>query len=181
MAATELILVRHGQTAANANHIIAGWTDVPLTERGRKQAMGIRSPLRQFDVDTVWSSDLVRAMDTGEIAWGTAQTDARIRELHFGELEGQCWKDLDGEQLHALKDFRNFEAPGGESITEFADRIHAFVDELSAGRHLVFTHGGVMRLLLHDLGVDSFVGNCAVVHVNWSTRRIHSHREGAFS
>jgi 2,3-bisphosphoglycerate-dependent phosphoglycerate mutase len=181
MTTTELILVRHGQTAANANHIIAGWTDVPLTERGKKQAAGIRSPLEQYAVDTVWSSDLVRTIDTGALAWGDTTTDPRIRELNFGDLEGQCWRDLESEHLLALKDFKRFEAPGGESITEFAERVHGFVDHLSAGRHLVFTHGGVMRLLLHDLGFDTFVGNCAVIHVNWTTRRIQSHREGSFS
>lgn len=175
---TELLLVRHGQTTANASHLIAGWTDVPLTEVGQEQARGIRAPLQDFEVDAVWSSDLIRTVDTGQLAWGEAVQDARIRELNFGELEGVCWKDLPERTLHSIRDFATFHAPGGESMKQFLDRTHDFVNGLPAGRHLVFTHGGVMRLLLHDLGLDTFVGNCAIVRVDWTARRILWRRDG---
>lgn len=173
---TELILVRHGETHANATHTIAGWTDVALTTRGQKQASAIRGTLARHAVDAVWSSDLIRTVHTGQLAWGEPEPDARIRELNFGELEGVSWKELPAEMLESIRDFERFRAPGGESMKEFLERIHDFVGSLPTGRHLVFTHGGVMRLLLHDLGIDHFVGNCAVVHVDWTAQRLLSER-----
>ena len=51
-------------------------------------------------------------------------------------------------------------------------RIHEFVDDLAVGEHLLFTHGGVIRLLLHDLGIRRFLGNCAIVVVDWDKKEI---------
>jgi probable phosphoglycerate mutase len=177
----EITLVRHGQTAANASRLLAGWTDVPLTELGREQALRLRPATEALEVDQVWSSDLVRAVETAKLSRGPAVLDARVRELHFGDFEGRPWEELPPDSIAGLRDFREFRAPGGESIHEFRDRVHDFVASLESGRHLVYCHGGVMRLLLDELGVKTFVGNCAMYRLDWSAQRILSFIEGEHS
>jgi probable phosphoglycerate mutase len=168
----ELWLVRHGQTTANASGILSGWLDVPLTELGEAQARLASRHLAGLAFDGVWSSDLSRAVATARLAWGEAAADHRLRELHFGELEGRQWGELGGDREAALLEFKRFSAPGGEDLDRLRDRVHGFVGGLVPGRHLVFTHGGVIRLLTRDLGQDRFLPNGGTAVLDWTARRL---------
>jgi probable phosphoglycerate mutase len=106
---------------------------------------------------TVCSSDLRRAVETARLACGEPVLDARIRELDFGTLEGLTWSDLSRKVQDALVDFDAFEAPGGETIAGMRGRVFDFLSGLEPGDHLVFTHGGVIRLLMRTNGVDRAV------------------------
>jgi 2,3-bisphosphoglycerate-dependent phosphoglycerate mutase len=168
----ELWLVRHGQTTANADGILSGWLDVPLTELGEAQARFAARHLVGIRFDGVWSSDLARALATARIAWGEPIPDRRLRELHFGELEGRKWGELGGDLEAALLEFRRFRAPGGEDLEMLRERVHGFLGGLTPGRHLIFTHGGVVRLLTRDLGQDRFLPNGCTAILDWSGRRL---------
>ena len=85
-------------------------------------------------------------------------TDTRLRELDFGELEGAAWNQLSPTQRQSLTDFDQFVAPGGESVTELKARVHAFLSDLDTGRHVIVTHGGVIRLICRELGKDQHIG-----------------------
>lgn len=171
-----LHLVRHGETTANAAQLIAGWTDVPLTEKGVRQATRL-APLLQHDgYDAVWSSDLTRAAETARLAGFSPTLDARVRELHFGDLEGAPWQSVIEQYSAKFSDFASFAAPNGERVADMRDRILGFVDQLGTGRHAVFCHGGVIRVLLGELGEHRFVGNCAVIDLDWGARRILGER-----
>jgi probable phosphoglycerate mutase len=91
----ELWLVRHGETAASRDGTLAGWINVPLTERGLDQARAIRPVLEGENFTAVWSSDLDRAVTTARLAWGEPRVEPRLREINFGELEGRGWKTLE--------------------------------------------------------------------------------------
>jgi len=171
-SALELWLVRHGQTTANVAGLLSGWLDVPLTEQGRTQARLAAQRLAGRRFDGVWSSDLERAVATARLAWGEPVADRRLREIHFGELEGRRWGDLGGDREAALLEFLRFRAPGGESIEDLRERVLGFIGELAPGRHLVFSHGGVIRLLTCDLGEDRFLGNGGIAVIDWSGRRL---------
>jgi probable phosphoglycerate mutase len=168
----ELWLVRHGETIRSAQRQIAGWFNTPLTATGEDQARALRSVLDGHGFDGVWSSDLARAIVTARLAWGEPRQDRRLRELNFGELEGADYHVLRQPEYRKIVDFRDFAAPGGESMPELRARVQDFVGELPAGRHLVFTHGGVIRLLTQDLGVDRFLPTGALAAVDWSHRRL---------
>jgi 2,3-bisphosphoglycerate-dependent phosphoglycerate mutase len=149
-----LWLVRHGATDWSDAGRLTGWRDIPLNDVGRRQAQLLRRRLRSTPFDGIWSSDLSRAMDTADLAVGGARADERLRELDFGELEGRTWDQCSPEVQAELVSFDCFEARGGESVFELRSRIFAFTDTLSDGKHLVFTHGGVIRVLLRLMGRD---------------------------
>ncbi|HUL76111.1 MAG TPA: histidine phosphatase family protein [Vicinamibacteria bacterium] len=174
----ELWLVRHGETEASRGRSLAGWSDVPLTERGEEQATALRPILAGERFDGVWSSDLRRAVATARLAWGEPRQDERLREMSFGSLEGQPWESLDPSLQEGIARFENFAAPGGESFSCLRSRVFAFVEGLRPGRHLVFTHGGVLRVLSRETGEDQFVPTGTLLVVDWEGRRLVSRRDG---
>lgn len=174
----ELWLVRHGETPASLGRKLAGHSDVPLTERGEGQARALRLVLAAGSFDGVWSSDLARALRTARLAWGEPRLDARLREMSFGSLEGQDYDAIDPRWQQALVRFEGFAAPGGETFAELRARVFAFLAELPAGRHLVFTHGGVVRLLSREVGEDYFVPTGSLLVLDWSGRRLLRRTDG---
>jgi len=168
----EIWLVRHGQTTYTASGKLAGWSDPPLSDRGRAEAAAVRPVLEGRAFDSVWSSDLDRTVTTSRLAWGEPRTDRRLREIDFGDNEGRSYDRLDRDWAAGFMEFRDFEIPNGESYLQFRDRIRGFVDDLTAGRHLLFVHGGVIRILTQDLGLDRFVNTGSVVALDWSAHRL---------
>jgi probable phosphoglycerate mutase len=175
----ELWLVRHGETTYNAARRIAGWCDPPLTELGRNQATSVGPLLDGTTFDSVWSSDLRRAVETSRLAWGEATPDRRLRECNFGAYEGMPFDEVDATDARVFMGFRDFDMPDGDSHESFLARIGGFVDELPPGRHLLFVHGGVIRILTQDLGVDRFVPTGSVVGVDWTNRQLLFLKESA--
>lgn len=169
----ELWLVRHGESEFSAEKRVAGWSDPPLTERGRRQAEALHEVVNGLEFSGVWSSDLVRSLETARLAWGEPQVDRRLRECHFGSLEGSTYEDADSVYGEVFHHFRGFEAPpGGESHTAFRGRVVGFVDGLEAGRHLLVVHGGVIRVLSQDLGVDRFLATGSLLVLDWGAPRV---------
>jgi probable phosphoglycerate mutase len=172
----ELWLVRHGETQASRDGTLAGWVDVPLTECGCEQARSVRPLLAGERFAGVWSSDLQRAVTTARLAWGDARTDARLREINFGALEGREWRTLDPVYKRGLIEFNGFHPPDGETLDAVRARVSAFLGELSPGKHLLFTHGGVIRMITRQAGDDEFVPTATVVALDWTKRRVLSKR-----
>ena len=167
--AVTLWLVRHGATAWSETGRVCGWTDVPLSAAGRGQAQLFQPRLQGLAFDGVWTSDLVRASEFARLAFGDATPDTSLRELDFGELEGRTWHDLEQPIRDALLRFDGFVAPGGESVAAFENRVVGFLSGLTPGEHLVFTHGGVVRLLTRLLGVASSPVPGELTVLEWAT------------
>jgi broad specificity phosphatase PhoE len=87
-----LLLVRHGETAANVDGLLLGRADPPLTERGHAQAHAVAAGLPR--PDRVISSPLRRARDTAAVFDRPVEVDARWTELDYGELDGQPASEL---------------------------------------------------------------------------------------
>jgi probable phosphoglycerate mutase len=116
-------------------------------------------------VETVWSSDLRRAVETARLVAGEPAIDARLRELDFGDLEGLKWDECARSQRDALRRFEGFIAPGGESVEQLRKRVHAFLTEIQMGIHLLVTHGGVIRLLMRERGDARTVSPAGLVEL----------------
>lgn len=165
-------LVRHGETQWNAEHRFQGVTDIPLTDRGREQAKELAERIGDRHFDTIWSSDLVRAVETANIVFGPPRIDTRLRELDFGDIDGLTWSDLSDEVREALLAFQGFEAPNGETVAEMFVRVGSFMDDLQSGDHVAVTHGGVVRMISELCGLPAFPGHCEVTVVDWSRRKV---------
>lgn len=170
---SEFWLVRHGQTTWNLEGRLTSWTDVPLTPLGEQQARALAGWLGQERFDGVLASDLQRAVHTARLAYGEPQARLlELRELEFGALEGLRWAELPEVHKNALLAFEGFQAPGGESTAALRARVYKVLEGLAPGRYLVFTHGGVLRMLLRDFGQDRFLPPCAVLGLDWAHKRV---------
>ncbi len=158
--------MRHGETLWNREGKLLGWTDLPLTPEGEAQARvlkGLLPPLPAF------SSDLVRALRTAELAGFRPEVTRALREIYFGALEGALWEALEPAYKEALLRFQGFHPPGGESLESFQERVFRFLEGLKAPA-LLFTHGGVVQAALRALGADGLVPPGSVLVVDWPRR-----------
>lgn len=168
MSNGKLLLVRHGQTAANIDQVWHGHTDTPLTELGRQQAERLGAYFHNYlpEVHAVYSSPLQRARITAE-AIATAcghqvRLDARLMEFGAGEHEGKSFIELSGDDgfVRRMIADEHHRAPGGESRNEVTLRFVAAVEEFREnhpGENLVVvSHGlAIAFALSHWIDRDS--------------------------
>lgn len=180
-----IYIVRHGETNANVNGYLQGWTNDPLNENGQKLAVITGQRMKGIKFDCCISSPLIRAVETAEIILRESdnnipiQLDDRIKEVHMGDWERKKFRpgerEVDEEQIKlfftdAIR-FRGF--PGGENMSQVCHRTQEFLIELTSrddGKtYLVTTHGFALRAMLnylYDNPFDFWHGhvpyNCAV-------------------
>ncbi|HYF00177.1 MAG TPA: histidine phosphatase family protein, partial [Planctomycetota bacterium] len=126
-----LYLVRHGQTAWNELGRAQGHTDIPLDERGRRQAQALGEAFRRLPLDRILTSDLARAYQTAEaVAHATGvslEVRPELRERGFGEWEGSPFADVGAWILaRAQSDgipFLECRPPGGEAFADVWTRL----------------------------------------------------------
>ncbi|MGB6986131.1 MAG: histidine phosphatase family protein [Candidatus Aquilonibacter sp.] len=164
----ELFLVRHGETAWNAERRFQGRSNVSLSERGRAQAAAIGAALSSIPFSHAYSSDLQRAMETaGAIAADrnlTVDTDARLREFDFGQWEGLTWTEIVARwpeyNTRMPVQARLYEPVGGETFTHVVARVRAFLDDLftrvTEGHTLIVTHAGALHAAMDVLAPQGF-------------------------
>ena len=96
--ATDILIIRHGQTAWNKKKRLQGHSDIPLNEEGRLQALTLAKTLQIEPLDVIFSSDLQRARQTAnEIARYhqlTVHTDQALRERCYGICEGMMSDEI---------------------------------------------------------------------------------------
>lgn len=159
MNETHFIVVRHGETAWNAEMRIQGHLDSPLNEEGLAQALLLGERLATEPFDHFYCSDLGRVLQTVQplLHRGGRRPvpTARLRERNLGVFQGHTGAEC---QRHWPQDYARFHArdpdhamPGGESIRQLYARVSGFFDEMAAAhagqRVLAVTHGGVLDAL----------------------------------
>ncbi len=125
-----LILVRHGQTAANAKGLLLGRADPPLTELGKRQAMALGATTLS-DVDRVVSSPLRRAMDTAHGFGRKIEVDERWIELDYGVFDGQPSAPFEAELWRRWQTDLAFVPQDGESLLALGKRVRAACDSVA--------------------------------------------------
>ena len=135
METTEIILIRHGETAENLQGILQGHLDTVLNANGIAQAEAAARRLkREAPFQALYSSDLKRAVMTAEIIAGylrlPVNLNPRLREWHLGEYEGRNWKELEEHAKPVMEAFRHeprqeIKISGGETRAEFQLRVEA--------------------------------------------------------
>jgi broad specificity phosphatase PhoE len=160
----ELVCVRHGRTAWNADRRFQGQTDIPLDDEGLAQAQALAAHLRAERFDLALASDLSRARTTAEAICAerdvALELTPALREMHFGEWEGLTWDQIvtrwpELDAAHAMAPMY-YTAEGGESWDALCARVDAFLRATTAGRGpderaLIVSHAGVMHGIVRSL------------------------------
>jgi len=124
-----LLVVRHGQTAANAAGQLLGRADVPLTDTGRRQAAALAAAVGR--VDRVISSPLQRARETAAAFGLPAEVDERWTELDYGVYDERPLGDVPAEMWEKWRGDAEFAPPAGESLASLGRRVRAACAELA--------------------------------------------------
>jgi broad specificity phosphatase PhoE len=127
-----LILIRHGQTAANASGLLLGRSDPPLTPLGRRQAAALATVPGIAGAERVIASPLRRAQETAGFLGPPVVIDERWAEIDYGELEGMALGDVPTEVWAGWKADPTWAPPGGESLTNVGTRVRAACRGLEA-------------------------------------------------
>jgi broad specificity phosphatase PhoE len=130
-----LILVRHGQVAANARGLLLGQSDPPLTETGYRQACALARALPR--PARVVSSPLLRARQTAAVLAdggeddGDVEVDRRWIEMDYGDLDGQPATALPEQMWRTWRRDPHFVPAGGESVAAVGVRVREACLELA--------------------------------------------------
>ncbi len=166
----KLILVRHGESEFNklidieGVKMFCGATDVGLTEHGKNQAKYLDGNDKLKDISKVYSSNLIRALDTAKLAMPNKEitVDERIRERSLGYFEKKYVKDMEKEfpELFKKEDKMKFrrdfvvKAPQGENYTDVSNRVKSFFQNLDFSKNekiAIFSHMHCIRCMLYLL------------------------------
>ena len=152
-----LYIVRHGESYTNVSGRIMSSTDLGLTERGVLQAEAAHRYLQDVKFDHVFSSPLLRAMQTAEIICGDKdriELCDELKEMLFGDMEGLTWEERrshypDVDHESGLSQAR---IDGGESFEDVVVRCNHFIESKLEPRGdgeniLIASHGITLRVL----------------------------------
>lgn len=165
-----IYIVRHGLTEWNKLKKLQGVADVPLAKEGILLAEKTGEALKDVKFDICFTSPLSRARQTAECVLGDRNVpiipDKRIQEINFGDLEGGCVRDAEGNYIDPqvetfFRDPVNFKRPeNGEDIFDVIARTKDFWEEktsdpsLTDKTVLVASHGCAVRALLQNIYHD---------------------------
>lgn len=188
---TNFIVIRHGESEGNLSGYFTGSLEAPLTAAGRKQAKLLADYLSKEKIDCVYSSDLVRAVETAEpiaASCGLAvRKSAALREIYGGRWEGMKFDEIQSKYPEAygvwLNDKGRAVCTDGESVVALAERVQSEFRRIAAendGKTVVIvSHGTPIRALfclwngadIADMQAVDWVSNASVTRVKYSGGR----------
>jgi phosphoserine phosphatase len=166
IAAMNILIARHGETAWNKEGRYQGRTDIPLSDEGERQARSLGERLKDLAIGRAVASPLSRARRTAEFALGERAPmltlDADLVEISHGEWEGKLARDIEQSHPEMLRLWRQFPTadlpagPGAETFAQVTDRswramARAAAEVRSDQTLLIVAHDAVNRALLCKL------------------------------
>lgn len=156
-----IFLVRHGMTAYNEDDLLQGRIDLPLSEKGKKEAEFLSEALKDVRFDIIFHSPLKRAIQTAEIVNKNHNLELQgiecFSEIDMGDWEGQNYTELieKNKEFHRawFKD-PEVKIPGGESFIQVYARVKPGVAEILACDYpciLIAGHAAVNRGIMGNL------------------------------
>jgi broad specificity phosphatase PhoE len=127
----EIIFETHSISLDNERGIATGWNDGALSEVGKRLASELGRRHSSDPPSAVFTSDLGRAVETAEIAFGATDVpifqDERLRECNYGELNGSPVELLEADRARHIRT----PFPGGQSYQEVVDAMQGFLSEIA--------------------------------------------------
>jgi probable phosphoglycerate mutase len=158
-----LHLVRHAETIWHAENKYAGHKDIPLTELGHSQAQELIKWVTEIQPSAIYSSDLMRAIDTarplGDALGIETKIDTRLREVNFGEIEGLTQLEMKEKYPELYENYlitpANVQMPSGESGKTALERawpaVIEIINENKDQDVILVSHGTLIRLIACEL------------------------------
>jgi 2,3-bisphosphoglycerate-dependent phosphoglycerate mutase len=160
-----LILLRHGQAQWNLENRFTGWTDVPLTERGKQDATIVGAALQDYTCTIAFTSRLQRANETLDTVLSSSHqgsveiiADSALNERHYGDLQGLNKAETAAkhgeEQVQLWRRSYSTRPPNGESMEDCEHRTLPFYKQYIAPELtgdavvLVVAHGNSLRPIM---------------------------------
>jgi broad specificity phosphatase PhoE len=152
---TEIVFETHAISTDNEAGIATGWLEGQLSEEGRRLARRLGERRLGEWIDTVYTSDLGRAIETAELAFGDSgipiRLDARLRECNYGSLNGGRVFEVERQRIKRIDE----PFPGGESYRQTVERMRSFLGDVAlehgSGRVVVIGHSATRWALDHLL------------------------------
>jgi 2,3-bisphosphoglycerate-dependent phosphoglycerate mutase len=186
-----LYLVRHGQTAWNAELKAQGHTDIPLDPQGREQAELLGRSFAEISLAEVLSSDLCRSAETAapiaRSCEAALRLDEALRERSFGQYEGLPFSEVTQQMarraLECSLDPYEVCPPGGESMRDVWERLSPVLDLIreSQGPLALVTHGGTCGLLLARLVQGTLATARSFRFANTGVTELERRPDGTFA
>ena len=156
---TRVILIRHGETSANAEFRLQGASDGPLTVLGEQQIEHLGRHFRSFQIDHVVSSDLRRAVLTAEAIGKhhdiTVEQNPLVREWDCGVWDGRTAEVFLDMLAKFDKPISEFHPEGGETLAEVRNRADKFLARVLRDHKgetvVVCSHGDFMRMMVGSM------------------------------
>jgi glucosyl-3-phosphoglycerate phosphatase len=183
----DLLLIRHGQSVANAKGLLISTDKDGLTELGRTQSINLAATLDRFAFEPaqIYCSPWTRARQTAELVFGESKPmtfDARLAETHPGIYGSWLEADFNRSFPDFNKDIRN-RYEQGESHLDMAHRVQAWVESevltkaQQTGLIVAVAHGGPISVVVQQLlavpietHYPSFtVPNASFTYLKWRT------------
>lgn len=158
----KILFTRHGETLWNVEKRCQGQTDIELNNRGLSQAKVLAQRLKNYSLDAIYSSDLIRAYNTAEEIKSIKDNEIPLhkepllREFHFGKWEGLTNEEIKtnyGELLNKRALRPDVDIPDGEKYSDLVERCKSFVEKCYENHNgqtvLAVTHSVFIKALLH--------------------------------
>ncbi len=163
----KIYLIRHGETDSNKGHQFQGSMDWPLNAAGMAQATQMAEYMKQYDLDAIYTSSMLRAkMTAAQLAMAknmSYQSVDLLKELSFGDWEGLSFHEIQRRWPDEMNNFLNrpsaWVPPHGETFHSAQVRSikgleYIFAQQGHDKNIAIIAHGGIIRLLLsHILGL----------------------------
>jgi broad specificity phosphatase PhoE len=140
-----ITLIRHGETAWSLAKKHTGWSDISLTENGKKQAARLSQRLKSLHFDAVYASPLKRALETAHLAGFSPTIDPDLKEWSYGTYEGVTRDEILKTNPHW--DLFTQGAPQGETPQAVQKRAEQFLSQISSKNVAIFAHAHILRVL----------------------------------
>jgi probable phosphoglycerate mutase len=164
--ATEILLVRHGQSASFIEgqpfELVDGQGDPPLSAHGHEQARLVARRLRTVPIDAIYVTTLQRTRQTIDplaAAIGIEpDVEPDLREVHLGEWEGGLYRKMAAERHPAFAEMNTTQdwgaVPGAETSTELRTRVRRAIERIHVNhpgqRIIAVSHGGAIGAVLAE-------------------------------
>lgn len=156
----EFIVIRHGETAWNAEKIFRGRTEIQLDETGRRQASLLADYLKDEKLEAVYTSPLERAKETAARIAELQKLEVipvnNLADMDFGQWQGKKITEVEEADPELFKDWldtpEQIAIPGGESLGQVTSRVVPFLEDLGArhteGKIVIVTHRVLVKLII---------------------------------